>query len=132
MPNLSKLRLSRSKLLNDPMATLGKLPHLKVLELWDAYDGKKMVCSCEDFPQLNSLFISDFPKLEEWTINAGSLPNLFNLKIRQCEQMERIPNGLNLIATLQKLEIIWMPDAFVNMIKVEVQHVHSISLSIVE
>ncbi|RVW69245.1 putative disease resistance protein [Vitis vinifera] len=41
-PNLSKLRLSRSKLLNDPMATLGKLPHLKVLELWDAYDGKKM------------------------------------------------------------------------------------------
>ncbi|KAL6334459.1 hypothetical protein AAG906_015652 [Vitis piasezkii] len=111
-PNLSKLRLSKSKLLNDPMATLGKLPHLKVLELWDAYDGKKM--------------------LEEWTINAGSLPNLFNLKIRQCEQMERIPNGLNLIATLQKLEIIWMPDAFVNMIKVEVQHVHSISLSIVE
>ena len=131
-PNLSKLRLSRSKLLNDPMATLGKLPHLKVLELWDAYDGKKMVCSCEDFPQLNSLFISDFPKLEEWTIIAGSLPNLFNLKIRQCEQMERIPNGLNLIATLQKLEIIWMPDAFVNMIKIEVQHRHSISLSIVE
>ena len=131
-PNLSKLRLSRSKLLNDPMATLGKLPHLKVLELWDAYDGKKMVCSCEDFPQLNSLFIYDFPKLEEWTINAGSLPNLFNLKIRQCEQMERIPNGLNLIATLQKLEIIWMPDAFVNMIKIEVQHRHSISLSIVE
>ena len=40
----------------------------------------------------------------------------------KCEQMEKVLNGLKLINTLKKLEIMWMLDAFVSMIKDEFQH----------
>ena len=67
--NLAKLTLDSSYLEEDPMATLEKLPNLKILRLlWTAFKGKNMVCSERGFPQLQSLVLSYLPNLKEWRV----------------------------------------------------------------
>ncbi|KAI7981577.1 putative disease resistance RPP8-like protein 2 [Camellia lanceoleosa] len=58
--------LLNSKLEEDPMATLEKLPNLRILSLERAFVGKEMVCSAHGFPHLKKERI--FTKL------ATSLP----------------------------------------------------------
>ncbi|KAK9286861.1 hypothetical protein L1049_015267 [Liquidambar formosana] len=82
---ITKLTLCNSKLKEDPMATLEKLPDLKILRLkCEAFIGKKMVCSLRGFPQLKSLVLSDLPNLEEWLVGEEAMPNLCELVIESC------------------------------------------------
>ncbi|KAL6346595.1 hypothetical protein AAG906_000213 [Vitis piasezkii] len=133
-PNLIKLTLWGSRLVEDPMPTLGKLPHLQFLRLPHTYFGKEIVCLTESFPRLKYLFISNFPKLEEWRMYDRAMPSLLELQIRRCEQLKKLPDGLRLVTTLRELEIIEMPNGFLNRLKVggedfyKVQQVHSIKL----
>ncbi|CBI37944.3 unnamed protein product, partial [Vitis vinifera] len=133
-PNLIKLTLWGSRLVEDPMPTLGKLPHLQFLRLPHTYFGKEIVCLTESFPRLKYLFISNFPKLEKWKIYDTAMPSLLELQIRRCEQLKKLPDGLRLVTTLRELEIIEMPNGFLNRLKVggedfyKVQQVHSIKL----
>lgn len=55
-PNLLKLTLSKCELEDDPMLILAKLPTLRILGLFrGSYVGKKMVCPCGGYLQLESL-----------------------------------------------------------------------------
>ena len=62
------------------------------------------------------------------------MPSLLELQIRRCERLKKLPDGLRLVTTLQELEIIDMPNEFLNRLKVggedfyKVQQVHSIKL----
>ena len=56
-PYLAKLTLWGSRLAEDPMPILEKLPYLRVLRGWEAFIGKQMVCSEKGFPQLKSLLL---------------------------------------------------------------------------
>ncbi|KAM7462461.1 hypothetical protein LguiA_030582 [Lonicera macranthoides] len=49
---LTKLTLSYSKLVEDPMQILEALPNLRSLFLWIAFEGEEMVCSSNRFLQL--------------------------------------------------------------------------------
>ncbi|KAF3947899.1 hypothetical protein CMV_026036 [Castanea mollissima] len=103
---LDKLTLERTNLEEDPMTTLEKLDNLKILRrLESAFEGTKMVCSKGGFPQLRSLVLSLLPNLEEWTVEEGTMPNLCRLEIESCKKLQKIPNGLKSITSLQKLEI---------------------------
>ncbi|KAK9214232.1 hypothetical protein WN944_006220 [Citrus x changshan-huyou] len=55
-PSLTHLSLSNIELLEDPMLTLDKLPHLQVLKLkQNSYSGRKLACVCSGgFPELKS------------------------------------------------------------------------------
>ncbi|KAL7235033.1 hypothetical protein ACSBR1_018501 [Camellia fascicularis] len=128
-PNLTKLLLANTKLEEDPMPTLEKLPNLRSLSLYqDAYIGKEMVCSsaplittapsssssggrggrgggyggCDGggFPKLISLELWNIENLEDWRVEQGAMPCLFHLQIRECEKLKEIPNGLRFITTL--------------------------------
>ncbi|KAF3966792.1 hypothetical protein CMV_009137 [Castanea mollissima] len=74
-PNLAKLTLSNTRLGEDPMPTLEKLPNLKILclESW-CFIGKDMVCSEGGFPLLQYLLL-DKLYLEEWRVEEGAMPN---------------------------------------------------------
>ncbi|KAG4956843.1 hypothetical protein JHK85_043223 [Glycine max] len=103
---LVKLKFKGSGLLVDPMPTLEKLPNLRFLELQlDSFMGKKLFCSSNGFPQLKSLVIYDLPNLEEWKLGKGAMPSLRKLEIANCTKLERVPDGLRFVATLQDLEI---------------------------
>ncbi|TKY72786.1 putative disease resistance protein [Spatholobus suberectus] len=108
-----KLKLKGSGLHVDPMPTLENLPNLRLLELQlDSFMGKQLLCSRKGFPQLKSLLIYDLPNLEEWKLDKGAMPSLSKLEIANCTKLERVPDGLRFVTTLQDLEIRSMFAAF--------------------
>ncbi|KAK9987895.1 hypothetical protein SO802_028134 [Lithocarpus litseifolius] len=129
-PNLAKLTLSGTKLEEDPMETLEKLPNLKILCFHHAFEkspdlnnqyngcgtfnGKNMVCSERGFPLLQSLLLSHLYYLEEWRVEQGAMPSLYCLEIEFCGSLKTIPDGLRFITTLQELKIKRMPKAFID------------------
>ncbi|KAK9286159.1 hypothetical protein L1049_014541 [Liquidambar formosana] len=118
-PNLTKLTLWGSELEEDPMETLEKLPNLSILRLhWKAFSGKVMVCSLQCFPQLKSLALFNLPNLEEWQISIEAMPNLCELVIDRCWKLKMVPDGLRFITTLRELQIVNMPKAFTNRLRV--------------
>ncbi|KAI8027934.1 putative disease resistance protein [Camellia lanceoleosa] len=154
-PNLTTLKLVHSKLVEDPMPTLEKLPNLRSLSLdWDSYIGKEMVCSSGPssisgggggggyggfdgggFPKLISLDVSSLHNLEEWRVEQGAMPCLFRLLIFECEKLKEIPDGLRFITTLRELEIVSsVSEALLDRVReggedfYKVQHVPSITL----
>lgn len=74
---------------------LGKLPHLKHLELHRVtLPGSKMSFSTGSFPCLNYLELDNLSKLEDWEVMEGALPNLQRLEIWGCEKLKKLPEGL--------------------------------------
>ncbi|KAK3032136.1 hypothetical protein RJ639_035946 [Escallonia herrerae] len=148
---VTKLILAHTKLVEDPMPTLEMLPQLRSLALsWDSYVGKTMVCSASrppqdgtsqaingsvsGFPQLKYLTLSFLHNLEEWRVDGGAMPSLLHLQIRQCDNLKAVPDGLTFVTSLEKLEIISMPEAFKNRLQegredyYKIQHVPSRSI----
>ncbi|GMP77494.1 hypothetical protein CsSME_00033758 [Camellia sinensis var. sinensis] len=116
--SLTYLRLCDSELKEDPMATLEKLPNLRILWLDNnAFVGKEMVCSAHGFPHLKRLLLSGLG-IEEWRVDDGAMPTLYSLEIESCKKLKMLPNGLRFIPTLQELEIDWMPKAFNDKLRV--------------
>ncbi|KAE8713050.1 hypothetical protein F3Y22_tig00110220pilonHSYRG00130 [Hibiscus syriacus] len=73
--NITVIRLETSRLKEDPMPTLEKLRNLRILELKHfAFLGKKMVCSAQYFPKLESLKLSWLFALEEWKVKTPVVP----------------------------------------------------------
>ncbi|XP_048424434.1 putative disease resistance protein At1g50180 [Pyrus x bretschneideri] len=104
-PNLAKLTLWGSKLEEDPMPTLERLPNLRILSGWQMFAGKKMVCSNQGFPKLKSLLLRGFSNLEDWTMEEGAMPGLCRLEISSCIKLKTIPDSLRFVKTLQELEM---------------------------
>uniref|UniRef100_A0A2N9GYV2 Uncharacterized protein n=1 Tax=Fagus sylvatica TaxID=28930 RepID=A0A2N9GYV2_FAGSY len=131
--NLAKLTLGGTCLEEDPMATLEKLPNLKILRLLgNVFVGKNMVCSERGFPQLQSLVLDQLQNQEEWRVEEGAMPSLCRLQIDYCHELKTIPDGLRFVTTLQELEIKRMPKTFKDRVDkggedfCKVQHVPSL------
>ncbi|XP_057436136.1 putative disease resistance protein At1g50180 isoform X2 [Lotus japonicus] len=131
-PQLSKLTLWGCRLVEDPMVTLEKLPNLKFLSGWEMFDGKRMVCSQNGFPQLKVLALRGLSNLEEWKVENQAMPNLYRLSISDCNKLKTVPDGLKFVTGLRELEIRWMPTSFKTRLGTagedyhKVQHVPSI------
>ncbi|KAK2651461.1 hypothetical protein Ddye_011317 [Dipteronia dyeriana] len=109
-PNLRKLTLSRSKLKEDPMPVLGKLPHLNILRLLSrSYVGENMACLSIGFPKLYLLKLWELP-VRVWTVEEGAMPCLRLLEIRSCDNLE-LPQGLQNVTALKELVLTNMPTA---------------------
>ncbi|GMP91403.1 hypothetical protein CsSME_00042121 [Camellia sinensis var. sinensis] len=117
-PSLTSLFLCESRLKEDPMVTLEKLPNLRNLYLFsNAFVGKEMVCSAHGFPRLNYLALNS-SEIEEWRVDDGAMPKLSHLQIGSCKKLKMLPNGLRFIPTLQELHIYLMPKAFKDRLRV--------------
>ncbi|XP_010055905.2 probable disease resistance RPP8-like protein 2 [Eucalyptus grandis] len=93
---LRKLVLINSKLEEDPMPILEKLPHLVFLMLGvGAYMGKEMVCSAGGFPQLKHLFFGELRNLEEWRAAEGAVPHLSRLGIFDCPKLKVVSSHVS-------------------------------------
>lgn len=78
-----------SKLENDPMLVLGELPHLNTLRLFaGSYVGSEMACLDGHFPKLSVLKLWKLERLEQWTVEKGSMSQLVELEIRGCEELK--------------------------------------------
>ncbi|KAG6730584.1 hypothetical protein I3842_01G087800 [Carya illinoinensis] len=133
--HLAQLMLTQTHLEEDPMLILEKFSKLKILHLAsEAYKGKKMICSVRGFPQLETLILSNSHHLEELEIEKGSMPELYHLKIDFCSNLRMVPDGLQFVGNLKKLEIVSMPPSFVERLGeggqdfYKIQHVPSVKV----
>ncbi|KAI7996259.1 Disease resistance RPP8-like protein 3 [Camellia lanceoleosa] len=107
-PNLTKLTLLETQLLEDPMDVLGRLPNLQVLKLKNAaYGGRDLCCSGNGFPKLQVLKLVNLA-IRCWTISEGSMPSLRSVVINRCGNLEGLPSALPNIPAFEELEL-WSP-----------------------
>ncbi|KAJ1701078.1 hypothetical protein LUZ63_000857 [Rhynchospora breviuscula] len=103
-PNLTKLTLTKSGLKEDIMPRLGRLKALKFLCLKDgAYNGERMVCLVEGFPELQFLELSNLKYLKIWEVGGEGFPQLQSLKILELENLEewvQEETGMSKLTTL--------------------------------
>ncbi|KAF8398842.1 hypothetical protein HHK36_014705 [Tetracentron sinense] len=112
-PNLTKLSLRYSELEQDRIATLEKLPNLRILKLLkESYVGSEMVCNVRGFPRLQFLELRYLDKLEDWKVAEGAMPSLKHLELDGCIGLKMLPDGLKHLTTIQELEVRYMPEEF--------------------
>uniref|UniRef100_M4F8N9 Disease resistance protein n=1 Tax=Brassica campestris TaxID=3711 RepID=M4F8N9_BRACM len=135
-PNLASISLGQCRMEEDPLPILEKLLHLKsVILCFDAFAGRKMVCSKGGFPQLHKLDLVVLKELEEWEIEEGSMPCLRTLHIKYCDKLKEIPEGLKYIISLKELEISGMNKEWNEKLEsggesyYKVQHIPSVQLN---
>ncbi|CAN6705501.1 unnamed protein product [Malus baccata var. baccata] len=130
-PNLNQLILHQSRLENNPLEILEKLPYLFVLRLkHSSYRGKKLKFSANGFPQLEYLELEFLDSLEELEVEESAMPKLRSLQITYCQKLRMLPEEIKSITTLQELVFEGMPRRFIDRLQGEdhhkVQHVPSI------
>lgn len=130
-PNLTKIILEKSLLVQDIFVILGKLPNLQMLKLLiNSFFGKEITCSASGFPKLHGLELSELVNLEEWRVDDGAMPSLRHLVIDHCDQLKKIPEGFQYLTALRELFLLNMPDEFEARIKgddwYKIQHIPSI------
>ncbi|XP_071927975.1 putative disease resistance protein At1g50180 isoform X1 [Coffea arabica] len=117
---LTQLSLSYSGIEEDPMATLEKLPKLRILELGPkSFLGQEMSCHSMGFPQLKDLVLFGLGNLMQWKVDEGAMPKLSGLRIEVCTTLEMIPDGLRCLTTLEEVSLAGMPEEFNNRVRIE-------------
>ncbi|KAL3648755.1 hypothetical protein CASFOL_005158 [Castilleja foliolosa] len=110
---LKKLTLRGSRLRDNPMATLEKLPNLYSLILRNnVFEGNEILCSAQGFPKLRILEVQGMSSLENWIVGEKAMPNLSRLTIDECVNLRMVPEGIRYIGTVRELVIANMPDGF--------------------
>lgn len=83
--SLTHLSLTNTKLKDDPMPTLEKLPHLLVLKLkQNSFSRRKLACCSGGFPCLKFLHLKSMLWLDEWTMGTKATWKLEHLIINPC------------------------------------------------
>ncbi|KAL0341599.1 UNVERIFIED_CONTAM: putative disease resistance protein [Sesamum calycinum] len=87
------------------MSVLGMLENLKVLKLKnDAFTGERWEAADGGFRQLEVLQI-EYTNLRLWVASRHHFPNLQELKLRNCEELEALPFGLADVSSLQVINL---------------------------
>ncbi|PIN19957.1 Apoptotic ATPase [Handroanthus impetiginosus] len=105
-PNLSYLTLKWSKLKEDPMRVLEKLPKLVYLKLCGAYNGEEMVISSHGFPTLEVLHLVQLWQLSNIKVAEAGMPKLKRWLIINCPRLNQTAEELKThMNDLQELTI---------------------------
>ncbi|WMV23345.1 hypothetical protein MTR67_016730 [Solanum verrucosum] len=102
-PNsITMMVLRESVLKEDPMPILGMLPNLRNLYLVAAYGGEEIMCSDNNFSQLEFLILGDLEKLETWHLGTSAMPLIKGLGIYDCPNLKEIPERMKDVELLKR------------------------------
>ncbi|KAI4313026.1 hypothetical protein MLD38_037805 [Melastoma candidum] len=113
---LVKLNLKGSRLQEDPLETLQKLPNLVVLELLQVYNGKSLCFKAKGFKKLKILGLDYFEELRTIDIEQDAMPNLEKLVLQRCKLFRELPLGIENLTKLEVLEFFDMPEDLIRRI----------------
>lgn len=82
-----------------------------------AYDGEWLCCEAGGFPKLKMLFLDQMSRLNLVKVDKGAMPNLQVLNIRRCEGLEKLPLGIEHLASLKEILLFDMPENFVEQLR---------------
>ncbi|WMV23341.1 hypothetical protein MTR67_016726 [Solanum verrucosum] len=100
--SITMMLLENSVLTEDPMPILGMLPNLRNLDLVSAYEGKEIMCSDNNFSQLEFLILGDLEKLERWHLGTSAMPLIKGLGIYDCPNLKEIPERMKDVELLKR------------------------------
>ncbi|KAM7258934.1 hypothetical protein ACFE04_014675 [Oxalis oulophora] len=111
--SLTEITLSLSKLTEDPMPMLEKLPKLRVLRLMcSSYTGSTLVCSAGGFPFLRVLKLCKLEEVQVWIVKKGAMPIVLDIEIRSCNKLRTVPEGIQHLKHCRELKFKSMPEEF--------------------
>ncbi|RVW55788.1 Disease resistance protein RPM1 [Vitis vinifera] len=115
--DLERIRLKWSSLTENPIAALQNLPNLTELQLLDAYTGTQLDFNSGKFQKLKILDLEQLKQLRFIIMEDGTLPCLQKLIIRQCNELEPVPVGIDRLHHLNEQHLCDMPEKFVAQLK---------------
>ncbi|KAL3518755.1 hypothetical protein ACH5RR_021344 [Cinchona calisaya] len=103
--NLKKLTLTNFRLPWSHISTIGRLQNLEVLKLHSrAFEGRRWDMKEGEFLKLKFLKLDNL-NLVHWNADSDHLPNLHQLVLRRCKDLEEVPSSFDEIPTLQMIEV---------------------------
>ncbi|XP_071919000.1 putative late blight resistance protein homolog R1B-17 [Coffea arabica] len=103
--NLKKLTLSSFRLPWTHISAIGRLPNLEVLKLVSrAFEGPRWDMREVEFLGLKYLKL-DSLNIVQWNASSDHLPNLQQLHLQNCKDVEEVPLAFADINTLQMIEV---------------------------
>ena len=113
LQHLVRLRISWSRLNEDPLKALQNLPNLLELTISDhAYNGGQLHFKIGGFPKLKILNLQHLNALHSLMIDEGALPLLEILYIGPSRQLKEVSSRKQHLRNLEKLIFIDMPKEF--------------------
>ncbi|XP_050152648.1 disease resistance protein RPM1-like isoform X1 [Malus sylvestris] len=106
--NLTRMQLYWSRLEEDLLPHIQALPNLERLELVNAYVGEKL-CFSRGFIKLKHLLLGSFSVLNSIAIEKGAMPNLHVLDIGNCMGLKALPQGIEFLANVERLDLYSVP-----------------------
>ncbi|KAJ3705235.1 hypothetical protein LUZ61_008940 [Rhynchospora tenuis] len=104
-PRLITLALENLEFHEDPMPTLGKLQHLRILRLrWLLYNAQtgKMICSNGELPLLEKMQLTQIIGLEELSVKEGALPKIKDVVVESCIDLKDLSVPFSILADTPK------------------------------
>lgn len=104
--NIIHLHLHWSQLTEDPVPYLSELHCLEHLTLVNAFSsGKEQLFFSSGFLKLEDLHLAVFPDLIEIVFSKGVMPRLECLNIHSCPKLNKVPQGIENLTSLEELNL---------------------------
>ncbi|KAG2726569.1 hypothetical protein I3760_01G118500 [Carya illinoinensis] len=114
---LVRLHLKWSRLKEDPLVLLQKLPNLVHLELLQVYEGDTLYFKMGGFNKLKILRLDQFSELRCVQVEVGAMPCVEKLIILRCALLKKVPVGIEYMTKLKLLEFFDMPEEFIQTLR---------------
>ncbi|XP_047950518.1 probable disease resistance protein RF9 [Salvia hispanica] len=101
-----ELVLVNTRLGEDPMPAIEKMPFLQRLKLRNAYTGREMVIKDNGFPHLSVLNINELWNLRNIQVGEGAMPFLEKLELKNCPHLKKLPQEIGSMEYLRKFEML--------------------------
>jgi disease resistance protein RPM1 len=111
--HLKYLALSWCQLGEDPLEVLAPhVPNLTYLSLNSVKSANTLVLSARCFPHLKTLVLKRMPDVKQLEIGDGALPCIEGLYIVSLAQLNKVPQGIELLRSLKKLWLVNLHKGF--------------------
>ncbi|RCV37750.1 hypothetical protein SETIT_8G088100v2 [Setaria italica] len=111
--HLKYLALSWCQLGEDPLGVLAPhVPNLTYLSLNRVNSASTLVLSAGCFPHLKTLVLKRMPDVKQMEIGDGALPRIEGLYIVSLTQLDKVPQGIELLLSLKRLWLLYLHDEF--------------------
>jgi disease resistance protein RPM1 len=115
--NLYSLRLTLSRLIEDPLPSLSRLTKLTELILTRAYDGEQLIFQREWFPNLKTLHLKDLPQLKRLEVKEGAMGTLQKAYLTNLRSLTEVPLGIEFLMTLQHIRFHEITSSFLKLMQ---------------
>ena len=119
--NVTRLYLNWSRLEEDVLPHIQALQNLERLDLVNAYVGENL-CFSRGFIKLKHLELRNFPLLNSIAIEKGAMPNLQVLEIGNCMELKALPQGIEFLANVERLNLEYVPMQLIESVRGGMDH----------